>query len=299
MNNSENENKLIRNIKLTDDEQQELYMKLWELLKHQVMKYNGIDSTSLPVEKVQELLTSLLYTIAVVIEEDCISTEVLLQKNLEEVIHRGQEILDGKRKSMRLAWNRLCISIPQIHNVYYIGTVKNIGVFLDKYEIYYEAHKIPCSIDYPLMLPVPDEIQGISYIEEYINRLEIESLFVNEFDLKNAKQLLYKSVPNYKDFFFNWCEPVLINSIGREILGLDIKSLELDEKQVSRIYELLKDTSKEVCKVMVENTVCKVLERMHVSNQISTTYFCAASKEVAIRLYYCLESENLSHFFII
>lgn len=65
---NENKNNLITNFSFSKSEQELILSKLYEPLKKQATKHNGIDSTSMPVEKAQDLLESLLYTIEVAIE---------------------------------------------------------------------------------------------------------------------------------------------------------------------------------------------------------------------------------------
>ena len=94
-------------------------MKVWELLKWQAGKYNGIDSTSMPIEKAQDLLASLIYTLSLVAKEDRLSSDVLLQRDFHQVVKRGQDILDSKRKAVYQDWKQLCLDAPNICNVYY------------------------------------------------------------------------------------------------------------------------------------------------------------------------------------
>ena len=101
-------------------------MKVWELLKWQAGKYNGIDSTSMPIEKAQDLLASLIYTLSLVAKEDRLSSDVLLQRDFHQVVKRGQDILDSKRKAVYQDWKQLCLDAPNICNVYYISTMQLI-----------------------------------------------------------------------------------------------------------------------------------------------------------------------------
>ena len=92
--------------------------------------------------------------------------------------------------------------------------MQNLGLFFKRYDIYYEAHQIPCSIDYLLLNPVEEGIKGISYIEEYIRRIRIENSFISLFDFDIVIGLLQRGVPDYKENYLNLSEPVFINSLG-------------------------------------------------------------------------------------
>ena len=115
--------------------------------------------------------------------------------------------------------------------------MKNLGMFFRKYDVYYSAHQIPCSIDYPLMNPISEDIKGISYIEEYIRRVRIENQFINCFDYESVVQMLKNVKANYREDYYNLCEPVLVSAVGRMILGLDIFSLKITDRDIELLNE--------------------------------------------------------------
>ena len=102
---------MICNLQFSEEDAKNFSVKLWDLLKLQAWKYNGIDSTSMPVEKAQELLSSLIYTISVVVKEDGLVAENLLQSDLPQLIKalpddisylQGYDVVNiaqGKKKS--------------------------------------------------------------------------------------------------------------------------------------------------------------------------------------------------------
>ncbi len=66
----------------SEEEQQHFLIKLRKLLEFQVEKYNGADSTSITVEKVQALLVSLLYRLQLAAEQFVPPKSKLLNGNL-------------------------------------------------------------------------------------------------------------------------------------------------------------------------------------------------------------------------
>lgn len=191
---------------------------LWELLKQQAAKYCGMDSTSLPAETAQELLASLTYTLSAAANADGLTAENLLRSDLSAVLERGQALLAARRNSVYAAWNHVWTA-PDLHNVYYVDTLKNIGAFFDRYDLYYAAHQIPCSIDYPLLVPVSEQLQGISYIEAYLRQIQAENRFVCCFSPEAVRTLLRAADPDYQQNYLNLCEPVLIHALGGRCWG--------------------------------------------------------------------------------
>ena len=199
----------------------------------------------MPIEKAQDLLASLIYTLSLVAKEDRLSSDVLLQRDFHQVVKRGQDILDSKRKAVYQDWKQLCLDAPNICNVYYISTMQNLGLFFKRYDIYYEAHQIPCSIDYLLLNPVEEGIKGISYIEEYIRRIRIENSFMSLFDFDIVIGLLQRGVPDYKENYLNLSEPVFINSLGKELLGQDPNTLNIFKSDIPCLMSFFERKTKD------------------------------------------------------
>jgi len=292
------QNGLVSNWHISELEQQELLKKLWDLLKWQAGKYNGIDSTSMPIEKAEELFASLVYTLMVVASEENISIEELLQKDFQAVIRRGQEILDYKRKSVKSHWSNMCLSAPYIENICFVETIKNIGLFFERYDIYYTAHQIPCNIDYPLMNPVSDEIKGISYIEEYINRIELENSFINSFEHQIVIRLFESNIPDYKEAYFNLCELVFINALGLKLIGQEIYSLDISKDQQNEIFRLLRDKMQDQCYAMIDAAAKSVCNDVGIVDMHMASYYDKAVKELSIRIHSALKNGDLSHIFV-
>lgn len=271
---------------------------MWDILKWQVDKYNGVDSTSLPVEKAQELLSSLVYTITLVAQEEGISDEGVLQSDFFELITRGQKLLDQRRKEGFEKWNALCLHAPKLHNVYYVDTMKNLGIFYKSYEIYYAADQIPCSIDYPLMLPVSEDLKGISYIEAYIRHIEIENEFINYFDSDLIDAFLKKALRDDREDYANLCEPAFINAIGRTIINQNLDQLVLQEADMVQLSEFFLDkTTKELCSI-IRGALDDLCVEMHIEKE-KATYFSEEISSLAIRIENAIETNCLSNIFIV
>lgn len=284
-------------LQFSEEQEQQFMRKLWELLKWQAEKYKGVDSTSMPVEKAQELLESLQYTIAVVRIEEGLSAEVLLKEELKEIIKRGQTILTKKRKLWYIEWNQLCARAPGINNVFYVDTMKNLGMFFRKYDVYYSAHQIPCSIDYPLMNPISEDIKGISYIEEYIRRVRIENQFINCFDYESVVQMLKNVKANYREDYYNLCEPVLVSAVGRMILGLDIFSLKITDRDIELLNEFFDyKTKSEIMDDVREaiSDICSVLD----CGELAGEYFVREAESLAVRIDIAMKKNGVEGVFL-
>lgn len=273
-------------------------MKVWELLKWQAGKYNGIDSTSMPIEKAQDLLASLIYTLSLVAKEDRLSSDVLLQRDFHQVVKREQDILDSKRKAVYQDWKQLCLDAPNICNVYYISTMQNLGLFFKRYDIYYEAHQIPCSIDYLLLNPVEEGIKGISYIEEYIRRIRIENSFISLFDFDIVIGLLQRGVPDYKENYLNLSEPVFINSLGKELLGQDPNTLNIFKSDIPCLMSFFERKTKDELVLLFRNAFESICQKSGFEVD-RMQYFFEEINSLAIRVESATKTDCLSNVFIV
>lgn len=297
MRRDDDNNSLTYSFLFSDDEQKIIMSRLWELLKLQVYKHNGVDSTSVPLEKVQDILESLLYTMEVAIENG-VTKDELLQGDLSNVIRKGQNILREKKKAVKVEWKLLCQSLPGVHNVYYISTIKNISMFFDHYEIYYEAHQIPCSIDYWPLYPISEKLKGISYIEEYIHRLQIENDFLNCFDCDSVSSLYQIYIPDYAESLFNLCEPVLNNAIGLGMIRQDIRKLNVSASERNAILHMLENQTPEYIQKLIGESVKYVSSKTGMTDKNEVDYLIKAASGLQARVYEALRHQDLSHIFI-
>lgn len=221
----------------SDAEIQLLMARLWELLAMQTGKYTACDSTSVTIEIAEELLASLWYTLTVAIEGMSIPYKRLLTDDLWSLITGGRKLISVKLERTKRLWETVCTTAPDIQNCYYLATLRSIGVYLKRYDIYYFAHHLPANIDYPLICPPSETLQGISYTEEYLKCVLVENLLLRHFDSVAVRQVLKQVTTDYEDFFLNLCEQPLINALALTILEKPARCLALtddDRQQLMR-----------------------------------------------------------------
>lgn len=297
-NNSENKKtgELIFFEDFTADSQELMMQRLWILLQKQVQNYNGIDSSSTSVEKVQSLMDSLSYTLGVVMEEGTGKRE-MLEGNMEILLKKGQDILKRKLKEVKVDWDLLCRDLPPVRNVYFEQTMMNIRYFFKAYDIYYEAHEIPCSIDYWPLIPVPERLKGISYIEEYLNRIQMEVDFLHNFDSEILHALYKTFVRDYRETLFNLCEPVLNNALGLILLNENFGCLNISEDMRERLLGMLENRSLGEIKGMLEKAALILCDETGNASIQEKSYFCQVSVGLASRLAETVKTKDLSHVF--
>ena len=280
------------------EEQGQFLQKTWELLKIQAEKYNGSDSTSMTVERAQDLLESIIYSLSLVINQSNLPVEEILQQDFSVMLGQAQKMLETKRKILYTEWEKICLEAPEINNFYYISTLKQVGIFFKKYDFYDEAHQIPCSIDYPLIKAIPDNLKGISYIEVYLKSIRIENQFIKKYPQENVLELLREMSLVYEENYFNFCECVFVNAIGKEMVSGVTDSLLLDEGELNHLWIDYYGKTAEELNEILEKTAVSMFNKIGLDEN-NLSYFSEVISSLALRICSVNESDFLKNIFIV
>lgn len=225
---------------LSEAEQAAVRAKLWELLASRTAQYTLGDSSSVPEKLAGELLESLCFTLTAGLAAEDAPPRRLATEPLDQLLRRGQVSLREKTAEGERLWKTACLmSAPDIDNVAFRGTLTGIGGFFRQYDVLFLAHEIPCDIDYPLCRPVPEDLQGIDYINEYLRRIIAENMLLCAFPEERIIRLLERSCPDCRGLLINLCEPVLLNAVGLAVIGGEVSALGLSELDRRSLWERL------------------------------------------------------------
>ena len=177
----------------------ELSGRLLALLPQETRRYTSGESSSVPWETAQSLLASLLYTLRLNGEAPGERGRQLAESDLAEELRRGQTRLRRKMDYARRLWRR--------------------------YDWRFAAHEVPCDIDYPLALPVSEELQGVDYLTEWLSRLETELRFRDAFPREAREAAWERFHPERYDLPLNLYEPLAADALCLFALGRDIRAL--------------------------------------------------------------------------
>lgn len=244
--------------------QQEISLILINLIK----KYTNGQSTSVKTEVAEKLLLSIWYAIdAYVSKLENIEKRIvgLTSKNIKNIYLEGIKILEYDLLELEKFYELMKSRKLYTNSIAYNDTLMELSGFFKNYSIKFEAYDIPVSIDYPLALDDMD-IQGIYYVKNYIESIDIENRFCNLFKKKDREKLFYDYGITYKIdcdvILINLFELIINNSIFSTILGnestnLKISEYEFLEKQFRNIYNHIFEGE---IKVYEENNVVEFIE---------------------------------------
>jgi len=228
---------------LLDDTQiQKIQLELFELMAKQVERYTNDESSSIRVEKAQQLLQSISYCIGVYlksIHESNRKVDFLKDENISVLFYHGMDVINlslTKAKSMlaNLQKESLKVDNYAYHDTLFTGILE----FFHDYDIEYGAHEIPGTIDYPLCNAVSD-LLGVEYIYEYLEHFTFENNLCKKFSEDRIQMLLRGYSSESEHVLVNIFELVLTNALGCEMSGQSITKLSLNEKDLALLQNKL------------------------------------------------------------
>ena len=199
--------------------------KLLALLRRETRLYTSGESGSIPWETAQGMLASLLYTLRLDGEDPGERGRQLAEADLEEELRRGRQRLRRKMDYARRLWRRLAESGAAGDSRALGETLLGIGEFWRRYDWRFAAHEVPCDIDYPLALPVSEELRGVDYLTEWLGRLETEVRFRDAFPREAREAAWERFHPERYDLPLNLYEPLAADALCLFALGRDVRTL--------------------------------------------------------------------------
>ena len=233
---------------LSPEEQQRVMNQMYLLMGKQVQSYHKHrhmgSNSSVPVELAQELMESIEYTIGLV-------GGVYAHRNIGEALVLGQEVLESKLSKAKSMLNLVNATAPRWQTDCRWEALRYLGNYLDHYDHLHLAHKAPEDLFYPILISPPEGIQGVDCCLFYLNILWIENQIMAGIPEDSLEQF-WDRLPAAT---LNQCEHLLINGIGKALLGTGIDPLVFETEEHMQLIvalmgateERLRDAAKLLC----------------------------------------------------
>lgn len=226
--------------------------ELYPILERQARLYTMGETSSLPLESMRELLHSIRF---------CIETHTmqwgLSAQNtpLLELFEAGQRDVWQFTEQARRLHAHVRRYDPNYGSIACRDTTAEIGDFFRHYDLRFFAHDIPCMIDYPLCLPVPESLEGVRFIGEYLRRLLLEHRFCGCFARDTAVRMLSRFQPEYRELVLGLFEPVFTCAVGLSLLKKDATSLYLSAADCERLHNLFQPWTADAAPALLKEAV--------------------------------------------
>ena len=233
---------------LSDEDMAKIRSGLLEILAKQWDIWSRGESSSVPVEKAQDMMHSALFVIGVGLKA-CRSpkqaAEQLKTQPAALLYESGQQIIRRKLAAARLIQRKITNHLLETPNVFYRSTiVERINGFFKLYRPQLDAHELHITADYPVLAGRPD-LDGIEFIEQYLRCIEAENTFCVQFRAQDVHHLLCGLTRDYRSVPVNLFEYVVLSALGLVLLGHDPRGLDLTAQDTEKLYSLFSGKSGE------------------------------------------------------
>lgn len=274
-----------------------LQLKIIELLKMKIKKYNLLSSSSIMVEKADMIMKSNMYTIGLRLKQYTPDKAIkLLEKSdICELYEEGRRILINKIKVSKLLYRRLINNMLETSNEIYNATIiGGISGFFKLYDLEYNAAEINITADYPLYNNLIGKYIGIEFIEKYIESIYIENEFCRMFDMAKIESLLTTFSLNASILIINISSIVLTECLGCVLVDKNIENLSVSRDDINLIYELFSGKSKEEIYTLISDT----FEKINFSTKAVKCYFKNGLDSIKYEIYNRYKIKKLDKIFI-
>lgn len=225
---------------LSESELEKIQFDCLTLLAKKTHAFNGGESSSIPAEKAQGILASILFTMGVSLKvysnpDDAVSA--LQSMGAEAICAEGRKRIDRLVEQAKAYHKALVRHLLQIKNAFYSATVvEGISGFFKLYDASFSAQEIHITADYPVYNKAP-RLLGIEFIIQYLKQLSCENLFCTHFAQEDIHHLLCGYDEQYENLLLNIYEPVLAAALGCILAGAPANSLEITPQMQSFLQQ--------------------------------------------------------------
>lgn len=286
---------------LSERELSTMQADLLLILAEQTDKWSRGESSSIPTEKAQDIMTSILFVIGMQLKsyqtpEQAI--DMLKSEPLKALFENGLKLVQRKMAISRHLQKRILDHLLNTPNVYYRSTIADgINGFFKLYRPQFAAHEIHITADYPVFMGRP-ELEGIEFIEKYLRCIQAENAFCVCFAPQDIHHLLCGLTQDYRSVPLNIFEPVLLSALGLIIQGRSPKRLDLTENDISFLYRQFSDQSENEVQDCLKKALFYLNKKVDLP-QISMQYASLCISKLAAIILNAVKMKTLNKVFLV
>ena len=237
---------------LTPEQQQKLMGQMYILMGKQIQSYHKQrhmgNNSSVSMELARELMESMEYTLNQ-------SGSIYGNSHVEEALKKGQEFLEEKVSKARSMVELVQATAPAWQTECLREALRYLWHYLETYDHLYLAHRGPDELYYPILTSPPEGIQGIDTALFYLNILWIENQIMGAIP-EPVLDSFWDRLPAGTQ---NQCEHLLINGMGRALIGAVLDSLTFEPEEQMKLMIAMLTATEEKLKTALKR-LCKLLE---------------------------------------
>lgn len=245
-------------------------------------QYSGMDSTSIPYEKAQQLMEAVQYCIHKF--ESCGGEVPAVGKTpAGEAYRRGYQLVVEKVKDMMDRYHLLIEDFCSYGNVYLNDTIlKGIPEFLKWYDAKYYPQNTILTMDYPVLVDLSSDC-GIDAIAEYVKSIAIEQRFLGRFAKEDVVRFLKMYCVDYQELIENICSIVLFYVVCYLLMDKTLEE-ELTKEDYSQIGRMYETEGEEIMSERITDKIREFLETYYPKDEEIIRYIMPEADNIAVRM---------------
>ena len=291
---------------VTETDLQTIQFQMMDLFRNTVFQFTSGQSSSVPAETAHFLLNSILYCIdayLLTLDSPEDSLHALHTSSISEIYREGLALVESCVTETRQLFQHTQANRTPTSLIAYNSTLdKGLPGFFAHYDPRFRAQDTMADIDYPLANILSNQ-RGIFYINEYIQKLNLENQFCAEFAEDDISRLLQNYGRtyhiDYREFLLNIFEIVLINTLFAVMLGQDPRNLTISETDCAFLYSKLASLDSSLLPALLNQTADRAVVQLKISNADLVDYIKQAQKNLTPRLLNVLQNNSLDKLVII
>jgi len=286
---------------LTSEETMRIQQGLMLILQELILRYTQGESTSVTTETAEDIMLSVLYATDAYLfglgqPEQAI--DCLKRMSIRDIYTQGVETVSQCFADTKQLYEDVSQTMVQVPiDAYRLTIDESLPVFLRKYGMIFHAHNTMASIDYPLAQD-DMKLQGVFYMKQYLERLQLENTFCNQFDLQAILELLshYGRMCrfDYRMELFNLFQLILNQSVFSTLCGGAPTELRISVAQYERLARRLASLSEDEIRTAITSALTIIQQELKLDHQL-IPYMDGCKEELVQRVKHAAEYNSLDH----
>lgn len=278
-----------------------IQFQVLNILTETVGYYTKKESSSVREEIALQLTSSIYYTVGLSLKSQSNLKEAIamLQKeDIKDIFAQGEEILKEKIDKCKNLHEAVIETRLHTKNQAYTDTIDyGIPLFFKEYDMRFASHETPGSIDYPLAISNED-MTGIEYIEDYLNKLVFENKVCSFFDDKEIDALLIGYTDHSDEMLINIYKLVLTNFLGCILAEKTGNSLDIRDEERKYLKSILSNLSSEEFENVMSTSQEKLCQELGIEDEEHIRYVSRTLEIISKEIKRHLDMDTLENLFI-
>lgn len=286
---------------LSQEDLLSIQRQLFNLLREVTLKYTSGDSSSVTVERANQLLANISYKIGLCLKgQRGVEEAVFLLKECPAAIlyQKGEGIAKRRVVLARRLLDKTREIQMTTKNIAYHDTLgEGLQEFFYYYDYRFEANMSPGMVDYPLNMKHP-ELSGIEFVHEYLQGFYMENQFCMNFDTKVQENIFRGYDKGYDELLINLFEHTLANALGCTLCHKPPQVLDIWGEDYECITNRLRGLGLKQIKALLGEQLDFLFEALEIRNSKMKEHAILYLEGISSRVQLCLNLNKLPLVFI-